>query len=40
MTLTFKDLKYGETNNFKDSDENPSADRRRTSTTTALRVSA
>jgi hypothetical protein len=37
MTLKLKDLKFGELNNIKDNNVNPSGDRRRTNTTTAIR---
>ena len=38
--LDFYNLSYGETNQIKENDSNPSGDRRRTETTTALRLAA
>lgn len=40
MTFSLKELRFGELNNVKDNDENPSGDRRRTSTSNALRMAA
>jgi hypothetical protein len=40
MTFSLKDLKFGELNNIKDNDENQSGDRRRTTTSNALRMAA
>jgi hypothetical protein len=38
--LDFSDIKFGETNRIKENDSNPSADRRRTDTTTTIRLSS
>jgi len=38
--LDFFDLGFGETNQIKENDSNPSADRRRTATTTTIRLSS
>ena len=40
MSFSLKDLQFGELNNIKDNDENPSGDRRRTTTSSALRMAA